>query len=1062
MYPLHNHSEFSALDGFSTTKEIADRLSRKGMPGAFLTDHGTVAGWRSFKKAMDDKGLRSGFGVEAYQARVHRADRPEGKNARDAAHLILLAKNWTGAQNIMRMTDESNRPPAFYYHPRIDWDLLERYSDGVLATSACFSGLVPRAIREDASLDPLDRYLKIFGDDFFIEISTYDTEDQHELNHALVGLAKERGIGMVYANDAHYANPLDYHYHEAMVCMQTATNLDDPDRMTFEPCLYIMTEGKVRQKLSHLSDKVIEECISNSDLIADICSEMQFPEATLHLPVYIPAGPTYQTDENGEEVTITNDDLFIEQCELGMDRLLPDVGEEYWDRLGMEAKILLDAGLSDYFLITSEYCQWADAQGIARGPGRGSVGGSLVAYVMGITDIDPLRYGLYFERFYNAGRAEGLPDIDIDFEKARRGEIIEHLRGIYGEHNVIPIGTHIRMKPKAAIDKLTKPLYGKDANYGAITNIKKIIDTVPDIGILSGDLVGWHAADGIIASVLTEFDREGNVVPTEQAELLEPYIKQYPDLFDYAVKIGGRISTYGVHASAVVLSDIDLRTPLPGMYRAPRDDDGESGDRVIATQVEMKEVEKLGFPKFDILGLRTLDTLAEVAPKSEYLAIDWDNMPDEMWHLMDRGRSLGLFQVEEGGAKHIAKKLRPRNMLDLAAVVALNRPGPLRTGATKSFLARRDGEEEVSYTHEILEPLLNWTYGIFLYQEQVIAYARAIGYDLKEADEIRSMLGKKKVAAMKAEHPRYMERATQFMDERTAQAIWDNIIDFSKYSFNLSHAVGYGMILGWTLYAKWKYPTEFIMACIHTNSKRVGEYVAEGRRMGVPIAPPHINESDVFVEKKDGTIYFGLADVKGVGANAAQWIIDHRPYRDAEHFGEVMDNAVAAHKDIPKEDRPARSPRQICTAGAMKALLNAGAFDTLEERELSISEKGQLQQDLLGVVLIDDIEQIVKENADELEQCHPLSDLDDPAYFEEKLRVPGVIQAVRPITSRNGNPMGFVKIEWEGDETEICISPKHWDAYKFLLKPRTVAIWAVTPQERGLSFDGAKKLQSEF
>lgn len=985
---------------------------------------------------MADAGLWAGYGMEAYQARESR----HLKTERDAAHLILLAKNMTGVRNIMRMSDEANRT-GFYYNPRVDWDLLKEYREGVICTSACLSGLVPKGI-EKGDLSALDRLHQIFDEDFFLEISTYDTAEVHQMNQELRGLARERGIAMVYANDAHYAYPEDYEFHETLLCMQYHERLD-LDNPHHPPCLYIMSEKKVREKLAHLGTTVTDECIANSDEIMARC-QVEFPKAELSLPTFVPR------DLN----PMSNEDRFVEQVIAGLERRLPEGGQEYEDRAAVELRVLLDAGLADYFLITAEACQWADSVGIARGPGRGSSAGSLVAYALGITDVDPIKYGLYFERFYNAGRDEGLPDIDIDFERARRDELDEHLKEIYGVYSVIPIGNHIRMKPKSTIDKLWKVLEEDGWHYGDAVKIKKILEGIPDIEIITGDMISWHAGPGIEIAVWED----------EQAtQALQPYVDKYERLFDYAEHVGGRIATYGVHASARVLSNRDLRTDLPGMNRVREGDDGTKGERVITTQVEMREVEKLGFPKLDFLGLRTLDTLVGITGDlSEYRAIDWDTIDEGVWENADRGRTLGIFQVEDGDAKGIGKKLRPRSILDCTAIVALNRPGPLRTNGGKmvrDFLARREGKQEVSYPHPILSDILSETYGFFLYQEQVIAYFTALGYDPHEADDIRKMLGKKLVVKMREEEPRYLERASKYMDPATAKSIWETIVGFSLYSFNKAHAVAYGMVMAWSLYAKWKYPAKFIMSCIKTNPKRAGDYVAEGRRMGVEIEPPNINYSNAFVDRMDDTIWYGLVDVKGVGEDAAQWIIDHRPYTSYEHLQEIMLVEDIEWKRAPKETRPQRSPRQTCTAGAIKALYNAGAFDSLEDRDITHQEKVEFQQNLLGVVLLDDVSRVVEHNVEKIESCNTMSDLEDPELFEEVLHIPGVVMQVRPITSKNGNAMGFVKLEWEGDECEVCVSPKYWDDYQFLLKPRTVAIWDLATQDRGISFHAATKLQ---
>lgn len=1038
--PIHNHSEFSALDGFSTVSEIAGRIKEIQSPGAFLTDHGVIAGWRAFEKEMRSKDLIPGFGIEAYQAAVHRESRPESKKkSRDQHHLVLLAKDARGVENLMRINDEANRT-GFYFVPRVDWEVLEKYSDGVIATSACLSGLVAKGINNDDSSD-LYRYLDIFGDHFFIELHTYDDPYQKEINKELVRIAKEHGVPMVYANDAHYACPQDYAHHEVMLCMQTGAKLTDENRMSHPPCLYIMDELDVRKSLDYLAEPDVDHAISTSHEILEMCRDARLPEPRMHLPVYVPREAT--TDKS-------NNHLIIRLVEDGLSERFSEITPDIEDRAAYELETVIDAGLADYFLITADFCKWADDNGIERGPGRGSVGGSLVAYALGITDVDPLKYNLYFERFYNAGRDEGLPDIDIDFEPDRRTEIDDYLRSRYGTNQVIPIGNHIRMKPKMTIDRVSKAL---GVPFGDAEAIKKIIDMIPDIGIISADQIGWELSPDVKIAVFGD---------SEAAEKLQPFVERYPELFEHAKAIGGRLVTYGVHASAIIISDVDIRGVLPTMFRAT--DDGTKGKRILATQVEMREVEECGFPKFDRLGLRNLSTLKSVVSITggdwSYKDIDWDQMPEDFWQIIESGITLGLFQVEDGNAKKIGKRLKPRSIEDLAAIVALNRPGPLRSGVVDRFVARRSGDEIASYMHPILEPILSETYGDFLYQEQVIAYFRAIGYDMKEADGIRKMLGKKLVIEMEKEYPRYLQRASEFMTEEQAKAIWDLIVDFSKYSFNKSHAVAYAIILARTMYAKWKYPVEFIMSSIQTSPADVGLYIREAGLMGIRINTPDINMSDVEISQKDGQIWFGLKNIKWIGEEAARWVVNNRPYADTEDFRNK-------HAQLQKEweqSKKGKSPRQLLRSSQIDALIEAGAFDSTDPREYDLREEAERQKELLGFAIIDPNLDIIKKNKERLDSLPSYDELD--AMLGSYTDIPGVVVEVKEIKTKRGTNMGRVKIEWNGSETEFAVfgasqwnNDNKWEEYKsWLLKPMTLGVWNVKIGERGLVLQSGEKL----
>lgn len=1047
------------MDGYGTVQEIAQRIEDLGLEGCFLTDHGTTAGFAPFAKAMADKGLFAGFGMEAYQAKTSRKERPESftfvengkkkkKNPRDASHLILLAKNQTGYHNLLKLSDEANRS-GFFYHPRLDWELLEKHHEGIIATSACMAGLVSKGIQNN-DLSDLDRYLNIFKDDFYIELHTYQTEKQKELNEALVSIAKERGIPLVYANDAHYPCEDDYALHETLLCMQYNTSLEDSkgdrsnteDGFCYHPqCLYIMGEQEVRDSLSYLSDSAIEEALSNSVDIAKQC-EAAIPAKKMHLPQY----------SSKETVDYTNNKMMlIDLVEQGIEEKYgADAPDEVWQRAEYELNEICKAGLADYFLITWDFINWATHKGILIGPGRGSAGGSIISYAIGITAIDPIKYNLSFERFWNPGRTDGLPDIDVDIEQSRRGEVKEYLATKYGQDRVVSIGNHIRMRPKSALDKVGKALYGDQCPYKDLVAIKKIIDTTTD----AGQQAGWPEIWELVG------------------EELEPYRKKYPDLFEVAETMTGRISTYGVHASAVVISDVDLPEELPVRLATDNDDSSKAKKKILVTQLEMHGVEDAGFPKFDLLGLRNLDTLrltAELAGEKtfNYRDLDFDNLPDEFWEQIDRGLTLGLFQIEEGqAARKIGKDLKPRNILDLAAIVALNRPGPLRSGVVEDFIKCRKGASLAKYTHPILEPILEDTYGNFLYQESVIDYFKEIGYNPSDADHIRKMLGKKLVEEMNAEHPTYLAKAEGFMNKLVAEQIWESIITFSKYSFNKSHAVGYGIILAWTMYAKWRWPTEFIMASIMTNPSKAGSYVNEGRKLGIDIQIPDINVSEKYISKHDNKIYYGLVNVKGVGELASEWVIENRPYSSLEDFQAKLDQAAEVWKNTPKNKRHPRSPKQTIPKHMIKALHNAGAFDNIDDRDISDMERISMEEELLGVVISDPSVDVVKQYYDYFQTLNTFDDLDDDEL--ETVVLPGVVKEVRKLKTKphkmaklNQKDMAIVKIEWEGRECSFAAFPEKWSDYQYMLKPYTVGEFELKKNAKGNSLIRGEKFVQE-
>ena len=1003
MRPIHNHSHYSALDGYGTPEEIAARIKGLGLPGAALTDHGTVAGWNSFRKAMEASGLECVYGIEAYQAKGSRLENPGGQK-RDQAHLILLAKTLEGYKNIKRLSNEAHRS-GFYYAPRVDWELLERFREGVICTSACMGGLLAQAIMNgDPTNKLINEYLRRFGDDFYIELHTYSTDEQKKINKALCGLAQEHGIPLLIANDAHYPTPDDYVYHEVMLSVQEQRQFD-VDKPRHPPDLYIMDEADIRNRLSYLHTRYVDEAITMTDKVFEDC-QFDIPVNRMHLPKF--QGPK---DSN---------EYLIDLVEAGIYRKYgSDPAQEVIDRAEYEMEEIIKAKLADYFLIVRDFVLYSRSRGILVGAGRGSVGGSIIAYCMDITEIDPLRYGLFFERFWNPGRAKGFPDIDVDFEDLLRDEIKTYLSEKYGENRVISIGTYQTLGPKGALKDCLRVLYDevpfKDQNA-----ISTLIDKTTRAGIPAG----WEEI----------WDKIGKD--------LAPWEKKYPDAFEAAQALTGRIRNYSTHASAVVISDVDLEEELPG--RADRK------EKTFVTQVDMGEVEELGFLKMDLLGLRNLTTLREAAELAGHPNFDFRTVhnelldagfPDDFWEMLDHGLTLGLFQIEDGaGAKGIVRAMKPRSVEELGLAVALNRPGALESGATERYLDRLAGKIAVRYPHAILEPILQETLGEIVYQEQVIAYLKAIGYSLGEADEVRKMMGKKKVKDMEAEYPRYLNRAKNHMTEKQAENIWHLIENFSRYGFNKSHAIGYGIILLWSMYAKYYWTTQFFLASIQTADKnRVGSYIAEARTMGIHILPPDINMSEIEVTDKDGDIYYGLSNIKGVGRSASSWIVANRPYSSKQ---DLIDRLEAANLDWKERELPGLSPKTILKSNMIQALWDAGAFDRIEDRKVDDNKKIELEEELLGVTITDVVTPVVERHWEEIQDCDTLDALD--GADSEFKTVVGVISGVR-VTKVNekawknpGREMAFISLEWQQNSATIVAFPDEYDSVKYMLKKRTI------------------------
>lgn len=1056
MIPIHNHTEYSALDGLATPREIAERCVEIGCPCCGISDHGTVAGHLAFAREMAKHDIKPIFGCELYHGLKNKKSEFE-RNERDQAHFIAGALTDEGLRNLWRLVDASAK--NFRYVGRVNWELLEKHSKGLFATTACIQGLVAQEIVKDGDpYEPLNRYLEIFGDNFFIELHTYPGQEHEAVNIALTEIAVERGIPVIYATDAHMASKQQYRIHDSYVAMQTGQSIDTPideRKMWHPPSLYIQDEFEVRDALSYLPGSVVDEAINSSLLIGEKATA-SLPEIKRHLPIFVPKECAFVPDEKRE---VSAAQLFVDLVETGIVERYGsggDIPEGVWDRAAKEMEVFLEGGLEHYFLQTWDFCRWCDEEGIVRGPGRGSAGGAIVAYALGITDVDPIHYGLIFERFYNPGREKGFPDIDNDFPQRRRKDVRDYLKKRWGENRVRHIGTVIRMKPKAACDKTYSAL---GITWGEKEELKQIISQTPDMEILGPDSVGWSR----------KLDPGKQVYVADHVNpAIQNWVRDKPDRavvrqrwIDFLEVICSRVQNYGVHASGIVVSDVDLPEELPAFW--------SSSQETEATMFPMDEVDKRMFVKQDLLGLRNLDTLddwkqqmSEKGIEVEWSGLERQKHPEEMWKMLDDGLTLGIFQIERGYARRLCEEMKPRSVDDLAAIVSLNRPGPIRSGAVEAYMRRLAQVEEVTYGHPILEEILRPTYGLFLYQEQVIAYFSKLGYNLSDADAVRKILGKKKPEALQAlldgegewEGKGYLMVATGVLGNvGYAMQIWDKIAEFAKYSFNKPHAVEYATLAFRTLYAKYTATPEYIMACIRTNPDEAGLYVAEGRRMGITVAPPHITKSDVDVSVCEGDIYFGLSNVKGVGKAAAKYLVGLRDRYGCTTPDELQHAINMEHSDWEDTFKKGKSPRQRLRSNQIEALINAGAFDEYESRSLTLVKRQELEKELLGVILSDECDQAFENNFELLQDC------DDYESEEEFVTLPGVITQLKATkTKAAGKDMGIVTIEHSGSEAEFVVFPQQWKAYKFLWRERTPGIFTLKKTERGIHFQEGQKL----
>jgi DNA polymerase-3 subunit alpha len=1025
--PLHQHSHYSIFDGYATIEEILDRVQEIGSSAVALTDHGTVAGHVEFYRKATERGIKPILGIESYQARDsrinhHKSDLKGNRPKNDRSHLIILAYNQEGLNNLWTLSTRAYLE-GFYHKPRVDWEILEEHKEGIILTSACMGGKVSSAILEESNPEAvLDQYLKIFDDKFYIELHTYDSDNQRNVNSELVRLGQKKGVPFVYATDAHYACGEQYHNHEAFVNMSMRKKISEVDR-NHPPCMWIMDEDGIRESLSYLPKSVVDESISNTHAIADM-SEVELPMKRKRIPTWGKDGPS-------KLVGLVEEGYYQKVSNLDSDG-------NYMQRVEKELDAIFEAELSDFFLIEHLVNDYAENSDVLRGPGRGSVGGSLVAYLLGITDIDPIKYGLIFERFYNKGREKGgLPDIDTDFAIEDRDKIKQFMRDTFGEDCVTHIGTVMRLHGKSALERVGKFL---EIPIREIEEIKNIVDTTTDAGLMAD----W---DDIV----------------EVGEL-QGWIAKYPDLFNLAGDLHGRIFASSVHASGFVVGD----EPLAAICPLRLDKSAGRKDGEIATQFDMHEIESLGFMKLDFLALKNLSVLkeAQMLIKRNH-DVDWDfkklhhneDLEDKkFWDLLDRGLTIGVFQVEDGGiAKRIASHMKCRNIEDLAVLVALNRPGPLRAGYVDMYIQRRAGDD-YEVLHPFIEDIVQDTYGVFVYQEQVIQLFTKMGFSLEEADDVRRIMGKKKVREMEEFYPRYMEKAIQNMDEKSANALWNELLGFSKYAFNKAHSVAYGIITLWTLWTKSMYPAEYLLACIRKEDTRedVPRFIAEAQRMGIKVNPPNVNKSMFQTDIIDSEIYLGLKDIKGV-SKGAEWVIENRPFESYDQMLsllEAQNKEFLAKKKAGEVDGP--SPKQRLGANKAKALFNAGAFDAFEKRELSKRERREFEKELLGIILTNDAPKVLDKYKDVIEQecVVDFGQLKTPGSYI----VAGEIKSIRELKTKKGQDMAFVTLEY-GDQTlEFAVFEQHLLAFSGIMQECTPVIASLKSTNRGVNLTNLEEL----
>lgn len=1014
---LHTHSHYSLLDGLAKIDDLISRTKKLGMKAIALTDHGNLYGAIEFYKKAVKEEIKPILGVETYIAYRSRFDK-EARIDDKYFHLILLAENQTGWQNLIKLVTKSHLE-GFYYKPRVDKALLKENHEGLIALSACLGGEIPQAILNN-NLDEAEKitkeYQDIFGkENFFLEIGHHPhIPEVIKANEGLVKISQKTGAPLVATQDIHYLLAEDAEYHDILLAVQTGNKLSDDDRLTLKVDDFSMHSPE------QMTDffKNFPEAIENTVKIAERCNVILKLNQTILPEFPLPEG----------ETSIS---YLKKLIEIRFPLRYPNPDQKTIDRLNYELGVVEKTGFADYFLIVQDFVNWAKERNIIVGPGRGSAAGSIVSYILNITDIDPIKYNLLFERFLNPERIS-MPDIDLDFTDARRDEVLAYIRQKYGEDHVAQIITFGTMAARAAIRDATRAM---GFPYALGDQISKLISFGQDLK---------EAVDGV-------------------KELKDLYEKN-PDakkIVDAAKHLEGVARHASTHACGIVISRQPLINYLP-LQRSPQDVNS------IITQFEMHSVEDLGLLKIDLLGLKNLTIIEETVRlvdeiKDEKINISEIPLDDKKpFKILQEADTTGIFQLESSGMRRYLKELKPTELEDIIAMVALYRPGPMEL--IPSFINRKHGKEKITYLHPKLEPILKNTHGIGIYQEQMMQIARDLGgFSLPEADTLRKAIGKKIKALLDAQKEKLINGMIKNgIDKKIAEQIWELFPPFAKYGFNRSHAACYALIAYQTAYLKTYYPIEFTTALLNSDSgdtERIAFLMAEAKKSGIKVLPPDINKSFVHFTPEDKNIRFGLLAIKNVGAGIVNAIIEERqrggPF---ENFASVLSRIT--HKDLNKK--------------SLESMIKTGVFDSLDiKRNLLLANLEEIlkylqnlrkaktnnsQDNLFGSNYINNSlkfansptsaglntkDKLIWEkellglyiSGHPLDSClekiktyrtKPIKDIDleesnHGSKNSKSFRIAGVVFEIEKIISKAGQPILFAKVEDLDDSLEIIV-----------------------------------------
>ncbi len=1049
---LHNHTQYSLLDGLTRIGPLMGHVKNSGMEAVAMTDHGTLSGAIEFYKEADASGIKPLIGIETYVATRKHTDKDPVKD-KQRYHLILLAMNNTGYQNIMQLSTRANLD-GFYYFPRVDHELLEKYSEGVIALSACMGGEVGDRLKQgqyDQAKEIAQWYKSVFGDRYYLEIQDHGhpknplhSSDQQAINEQVLKLGEELNIPVVVTCDAHYLEHEDQDAHEILLCVGTGSFLSDEKRMTLKDYpLHVTDPNEIIERWG----KDYPEVITNTKAVADRCN------VTIELgKILIPKFPV----PKGETEKTYLDKLVYaglawryggktedEAAKLTIKQAIKTLPEEIAKRAEYELGVIEGMGFNGYFLIIQDFINWGKNKGIVFGPGRGSAAGSIISYALKITELDPITYDLLFERFLNPDRIS-MPDVDIDIQDNRRNEVIEYCVQKYGPDRVANIVTFGRMFARNAVRDVSRVL---QVPYADADRLAKMIPA---------PVQGRHIP--LETSIQKDIDlkREYETNPVAK------------EVLDQAMKLEGTIRSHGVHAAGVVIApdDIVKFAPLEMAQKG-----------VVTTQYSMGPVEELGLLKMDFLGLSNLTVIKNalrIIKRVYKQDIDINTIPlddQKTFELLQRGDTTGVFQLESSGMKRYLKDLKPNEFDDIVAMCALYRPGPLSAGLVDTFIRRKNGQERVVYDHPSMEPALSTTYGVLVYQEQFMQISKDVcGFTGGEADTLRKAIGKKKRDMMMKMEKRFIEGAMENgIQRKLIEDFWAKLVGFADYCFNKSHSACYGLIAYQTAYLKAHYPAAFMAAVMtsdYDDTDRLAIEIAECKHIGVDVLPPDINESFVefAVVPKTDQIRFGMAAIKNVGTGAVEEILRAREESNFESLDDFFE----------------RVNTRIVNRKGLESLIKAGAFDRFGERSYLLhnldmmlayasrlqKERASGQVDLFGALLEETVsvkpklaleaavtkfpvrDQLVweRELLGLYLSQHPLNDYEvilseqtlplnsfKPEHDGKLVTVGGAILDMREIMTKKGQKMAFVKIADLSSELELILFPSMYQ--------QTIGIW---------------------